>query len=293
MAASSSPLQGSQKSLGSQQFADKVATARLSPEVFQRISPVFQAIGQKGESPSFPPIGSGRVEILGEGEIPRTNSPVGKAEAPLQAALPKTAFGAEKWRRYFGEVGIEPPLPSEIHQILHSPCPFWPTKRVEETHLLTLIPASVNGRPFCLDLLRELIENPKTGYATTYASYGDSLKRALGQECVGQSYWALLTRDVLPDTHNIPLKYQSAVFTQRACSLPYKLPRVLEAATALLMEHVQSKNYLFEDNPALYMRCSEQINGFPADVGDFGPRGLKLTPYGGFYDAGLAAVRTF
>ncbi len=36
------------------------------------------------------------------------------------AARPISVFGARAWRRYLGEVGVAPPLPSEIDKILHS-----------------------------------------------------------------------------------------------------------------------------------------------------------------------------
>ena len=64
--------------------------------------------------------------------------------------------------------GVEPPLPPDIHQILASPCPIWPGKTIQETHMLTLIPATVNNQPFTLKTLGELIKQPKTGPATQF-----------------------------------------------------------------------------------------------------------------------------
>jgi hypothetical protein len=73
------------------------------------------------------------------------------------------SFGAEDWSRYFGEVAAAPPLPERIVDTLNSPCPFWPGKAVKDSHLLVLIPATVAGEPFSLDLLGELIRHPKGG----------------------------------------------------------------------------------------------------------------------------------
>src|SRR3981189_1843179 len=53
------------------------------------------------------------------------------------------AFGKAMWAKYFGDSGIEPPLPSTIPEILNSRCPFWPDKKVRQTHLLVLIPETV------------------------------------------------------------------------------------------------------------------------------------------------------
>ena len=47
-------------------------------------------------------------------------------------------FGKAKWKKYFGDVGVEPPLPIEIERILKAPCIFWPDKKVKDTHLLVL-----------------------------------------------------------------------------------------------------------------------------------------------------------
>ncbi|MGZ6330812.1 MAG: SH3 domain-containing protein, partial [Parachlamydiaceae bacterium] len=53
-----------------------------------------------------------------------------------QIPISSIAFGKAKWATYFGDIGEEPPLPNNIQTILSSPCPFWPNKKVEETHLL-------------------------------------------------------------------------------------------------------------------------------------------------------------
>ena len=63
-----------------------------------------------------------------------------------------TALGKKEWEKYFGDIGIEPPLPSNIEDILNEPCSFWPDKKIKETHLLVLIPNTVNGKPFTIDL---------------------------------------------------------------------------------------------------------------------------------------------
>ncbi|MGR3973069.1 MAG: hypothetical protein QRY72_00590 [Candidatus Rhabdochlamydia sp.] len=45
------------------------------------------------------------------------------------------------------------PLPPNIGSILQSPCPFWSDKRVEETHILCLIPQGVSS----IDLIEKNI----------------------------------------------------------------------------------------------------------------------------------------
>jgi len=68
----------------------------------------------------------------------------------------------------FGDIGVEPPLPQNIHEILHNPCPFWPEKKVKDTHLLVLIPKTVNGQLLTLANLKEWIQKPKQGNAQIF-----------------------------------------------------------------------------------------------------------------------------
>ena len=57
------------------------------------------------------------------------------------------AFGKEMWATYLGDIGVEPPLPPDIKAILSAPCPFFSGKKVEETHLLVLIPKQSIASP--------------------------------------------------------------------------------------------------------------------------------------------------
>ena len=99
-------------------------------------------------------------------------TPIYSSPAHIKITLPEMAFGKAKWERYFGDVGVEPPLPKDIVEVLKSPCPYWGGRRVEETHLLVLIPQSVNGRSFTIGTLGEMIKSPqKEGYSTKYYNY--------------------------------------------------------------------------------------------------------------------------
>lgn len=77
--------------------------------------------------------------------------------------FPRIAFGKVEWEKYFGDVGVEPPLPENINEILKSQCVYWPDKRVEDTHLLVLIPKTVDGNALTLNSLGELIQRPRGG----------------------------------------------------------------------------------------------------------------------------------
>jgi hypothetical protein len=72
-------------------------------------------------------------------------------------------LGEVEWKHYFGDIEPAPDLPSDINDILDSECPFWPDKKVRNTHLLVLMPATVNEEPLTLSLLSELVKSPKNG----------------------------------------------------------------------------------------------------------------------------------
>ena len=86
------------------------------------------------------------------------------------------AFGKSKWAKYIGDIGEEPPLPKEIFQIMTSPCPDNPRKRIYETHVLTLIPKEVNKQPLTLNSLGEHVQNPKKGNKIGYRKFPDDFK---------------------------------------------------------------------------------------------------------------------
>ena len=107
------------------------------------------------------------------------------------------AFGKAEWAKYFGNVGIEPPLPPNIDEILNSPCPIWPEKKIHETHLLTLIPTTVAREPLTLKILEKFMKKPKQGPAAKYKRFD------LGEyqdQPATESHWTLFTRDVIPNS---------------------------------------------------------------------------------------------
>ena len=210
-----------------------------------------------------------------------------------QTTLPSQAFGAKAWSQYFGEVGVEPSLPADINTTLSGACPFWPGKQVKDTHLLVLIPAKVNGKPYSLNLLSELIQHPKGGgHATQYRTYGDLLKEAYGTQSPGRSYWVLMTREVLEGSRSKTYADQKALVSGHAkrTQLPYELPGALEAATAMLSHYVRSGERLYTDSPCTYTRCREFQKGnffWTDSAGKKHPFDIWYAVVGGFSSGGL------
>jgi hypothetical protein len=209
-------------------------------------------------------------------------------------------FGAQAWRRYFGEVGTEPPLPSDINQIMSGPCPFWSGKSVQDTHLLVLIPSRVSGEPLSFNLLEKLIKRPQDGgYPTAYSFYGSDVRAALGAQAPEGAYWVLMTRAVLEGSRNKRYDAQKKLISDHArrTRLSYELPGALEAATVMLSHYVRTGERLYSDSPLTYTRCRELIdNELPVVVGGFSSEGLFVDfsyDFIGYYDDGVSCLRKF
>ncbi|MCU0317895.1 MAG: hypothetical protein MUC61_00950 [Amoebophilaceae bacterium] len=220
-------------------------------------------------------------------------------------------FGSQEWNQYFGEVGEEPFLPLDIDEILHSACPFWPGKLVKNTHLLVLIPSTVDGKAFTLDLLGELIQSPRgDGHRTQYFLYEDEVQRSSRDAYSTSSYWVLLTRDILPGSRSKPYTVQQALVAAQAPRVdhsPYEIPNVLETATAILSHYVRSSHRLYEgyegagidELPSTSTRCTVLLEDIaehpsPIAVGRFCSRGLVfLSGFDDDAELGISCLRKF
>jgi hypothetical protein len=192
---------------------------------------------------------------------------------PLKSTLPAIAFGKELWAKYLGDVGEEPPLPPDIDKILKSPCPFFPGKKVEETHLLTLIPKTVNGKPLTLNFLEELVKHPKQGQATKYRYCWDKVRQEYGETQLQNSYWVLLTKDIIPESRDFNLKPLNEK------SIAYEIPHLLEVSVSIFMEYLRTGKKLYNDEPGSFSCCQERIGSFPIFVGYFSPGGLRIASH--------------
>ena len=230
------------------------------------------------------------VALLGVAYLQTATPP----PAPV-VTKPAIAFGAAEWVRYFGDIGTEPPFPADITEILKSPCPYWSSKKVEDTHLLMLIPQTVNGRPFTINLLGKMIKKPQGGgHSTKYYSYDNNTIEEYGNKGVSGSYWALVTKDVIPNSRNKTFDEQRSLLESS-----YAVPGALEMATAILMNHAKTGEKLYPNNPNTYTRCQEKVcdNKYRVGVGSFDSSGLDLDLNGHddlrFDDNGLGGLRKF
>jgi hypothetical protein len=214
-------------------------------------------------------------------------------------------LGEVEWKHYFGDVEPAPDLPSDMTTILDSTCPFWPDRKVKDTHLLVLIPATVDAVPFTLNLLEELVQHPNNGgHETQYRYYDSDVQQQIGAVSPAVSYWLLMTHDVLPESRRKRYVNQKKLVDDHArrTGLNYEVPKALEAATMILTHHVRNGNRLYNNSPLAYTRCQELIHWrsgeYPSVVGGFGSSGLSVGrsntfDYISFYYSGVAGCRKF
>jgi hypothetical protein len=166
-------------------------------------------------------------------------------EAKLREIGDEYGFGPENWAKYFGDIGVVPPLPTRIESVLEGPCPFHDGRKVKDTHLLVLVPATVDGRPFTLDLLQTLITEPKNGgYASEYGTYWPLAKQEIGPRPAFHSQWVLMTKEVVPGTGEKCWDDQ-----EETLGNSHIAPTVLQAATCILMHYTKTGQRLYHRDP--------------------------------------------
>jgi hypothetical protein len=217
------------------------------------------------------------------------------AKKHISAFSYEKAFGPKEWLIYFrARLRNIPRLPLNIAEIMNSPCPFWPNKKVYETHLLVLVPQTIRGQPITLRTVEELVKNPLEGYATQY-SYFD-----LGEHTdpdAPPSHWVLMTRDVIKGSRNTSYKDQQTLIQERCQEkqVLYEVPHILDATVCILMEFVRSGSQLYSKSPCTYTRCQEPYDAnLQLIVGGFGPDGLNISCCSKDYETrGVGGCRKF
>ena len=206
------------------------------------------------------------------------------------------AFGKADWERFFGDVGDVPSIPAGMAETLKAPCPFNPEKQVGDTHMLVLIPKTVNSKPFTLNLLQELIQYPKEKTATAFNFYSRAVKEELGETSIENSYWVLMTKDVIPGSRNKIYCEQKQLVKEKGAGF-YELPSAIEAAASILMDYFKTDEHLYGQAPWTFTRCQEIVTQaqWPVAIGGFSREGLIVDDdcWGEGSFLGMAAVRKF
>lgn len=203
----------------------------------------------------------------------------------LREYIKNNAFNPERWRNYFGKVK-EIQLDGKIWRVLQSPCPFFPNRRVADTHMLFFLPKEVDGKPLTLDRFQKLV-SPEFGVnlkkqARSYEGIDipdilrardplDSLNMDIGNP---HSYFILMPTSVVPGSKNEPFEEQ----TQRI-PMEYTVPKLHEAVAGIFLEKIRTKKPLFPEDPTTkkptYISCE---GVFPCRMGLIVPTVSGFSP---------------
>lgn len=208
---------------------------------------------------------------------------------------PAIAFGKDKWKTYFTDVGKVPRLPVNINEILESSCPIWGKggKKIKDTHILFYNPKEINAQPHTINNIGKLVTSPKEGIATGYRYIWEEIIYEHGNTPVKKGEWILMTKDVLPGSKNKTYTEQKALVEELSmkAQVEYLVPKSNEAITGIFTKYVSSGTRLYSDNPWTYTRCQEQTQGSHLAVGGFTSDGLHVTALFANGNYGIAAVR--
>jgi hypothetical protein len=194
------------------------------------------------------------------------------AEKQINTFSHEKAFGPKEWFIHFGKhLRNVPRLPPNIAEILSSPCPFWPSKKVHETHLLVLVPETVGGQSLNLTTLGQLVKKPLKGPATQYLHFNLG---ANTDPAAPSSHWVLMTRYVIEGSRRKSYPDQQTLLSQKGL---YAAPTILDATVCIFMEHIRSGIRLYPDSPSTFTRCQEKYDAdWQLVVGDFNSGGLTV-----------------
>lgn len=215
-------------------------------------------------------------------------------------------FGEVEWKAHFGKVSPAPALPFDIESLWQGPCPVFPGKKLKETHMLVYIPTSFGEHEQVLsiktlgELAKKYFPNNVDGYCDGYRPSTRSLLDRLENLFIKKPFWALMTRDILPESRGKSYFEQQAMVSDlaRKTSVAYEVPKVLEIAVCILAQFVNFNTSLFNGNttPSTFIRCQESLRNQPVIVGGFiTVAGLSVALYEntGNNHIGIASLRKF
>ena len=208
--------------------------------------------------------------------------------ASLRELLGRNFLGPEEWKRGFGvDVGQAPPMPASVTQeLLNSGCPLHPGQKIKDTHVLMLVPKTVNGEAYTPLKLDELCTKRKGSGDKLIYDGGDWARAWKSQHWAtipqAASEWVLIPksdpdRDKVPgDKHFLGKDIRAQQVVHGKHYPEYREVKALEVMTlALLNDLVNGEPRVLNDSVVL--RCKEpNASGGRVCVGVFRAYGLEV-----------------
>ena len=196
--------------------------------------------------------------------------------------LGKNFLGAAEWMKGFNvDVGAVPPIPETItRKLLNTDCPIEPGKLIKETHILVLIPKSVDGEPYSALKLYELCSKSKgSGNKLIYDGGSDLKGQSWASTEQAASEWVLIPKGdpdpakVATDKHFRSKDIAAQDMVHEKYYKEYREVKTLEVMTMALLYDLTHKERLLPD----WLRCEEpNASGGRVCVGFFNASGLKV-----------------
>ena len=210
-----------------------------------------------------------------------------RCEQISRELLGKNFLGAEAWKSQGIDVGEEPPLPSTItDELLNSECPLHPGGKIKDTHLLVLVPKTVNGEPYTALKLDELCATRKgSGDKLIYdgADWATAWKeKDWARSPQVQSEWVLIPKSdpgpkkVPADKHFRRKNVTAQQNVHETHYSEYREVKTVELMTAVLLHDLVNGDSRMLDGRN-YLRCVEpNASGGRVCVGFFDAGGLEV-----------------
>lgn len=184
-------------------------------------------------------------------------------------------IGPEIWEKSMGNIVEDvPPLPENIREILARPCPFSnnPDETIGKTHMLVLIPKTLDSKPFTLKTLSKHLKSNQNYDTLMLPIDRFKSKSALSEQPVEKSYWALMTKK--PFFGNRSWEEQKELIKVSIDQFQYNAPTMLEACTSIVLNYIAFKEILFkkQENECNFTRCEgnyEAVQGDQTTSGNF------------------------
>jgi hypothetical protein len=203
-------------------------------------------------------------------------------EIDCRRPLGKNFLGVEAWTSQGIDVGQAPPIPSSItRELLESECPLHPGEKIKDTHLLVLVPESVNGAPYTALELNELCAARKGSgdklIGILFSSWESDPWASTPQS---RSEWLLIPKSD-PDPQKVSKekhfrrKNIAAQQTVHGTHYPdYREVKAVELMTAVLLYDLVNGERLLD---GYSLRCQEKnASGGRVCVGYFVADGLQI-----------------
>lgn len=171
---------------------------------------------------------------------------------------PPEAFGQKGWYKT-GKVIVNRRLPSNIRQILDSPCPIREGKTIKETHILFWNPTTVNGQNHTMNkMIGTLL--PMISEQSSYNFLSSFVLNSIGDVPNPTGKWLLLSKEPLLGTACLSLteKIDHIKRLNDAGKTNYRMFTGLEVVTACYVAHIQSNGQerLYNTSPTI---CQDRI----------------------------------